>query len=69
MKRLLQLGTVLDDPPVNGRVIHVYPPCEHGFFDMARAQRIGQILADPHQNDLWGEMRPFETDRHRRSPS
>ena len=31
---------------------------------MARAQWIRHIPANSHQNDLWGEMRSFETDRH-----
>src|SRR5262249_17109071 len=64
-----ELRAIFDDPPVNGGVIHLYPPFLHEFFDMARAQRIRHIPADPHHNDLWGEMRPFETDSHRRAPS
>src|SRR2546427_2416748 len=36
---------------------------------MPRAQRGGDIPADSHENDVWGEMRTFEADRHRRSPS
>ena len=43
--------------------------CRTEFFDMARAQRVRHIPADAHQNDLWGEMGPFETDRHRLAPS
>ena len=35
---------------------------------MVRAQRICDIPADPHQNDLFGEMGPFETDCHCRLP-
>jgi hypothetical protein len=45
-------------------MIHLYPPFLHEFFDMARAQWIRHIPADSHQNNLWGEMRSFETDRH-----
>ena len=69
VERLFQRGTILDDPPVDRGMIHVDTPFEHEFFDMARAQGIGHLPADPHQNDLWGEMGTFETDRHRRSPS
>jgi hypothetical protein len=69
MKGFLQLGAICDDPPVNRGVIHLYPTFLHEFFDMARAQRVRHIPADPHQNNLWGEMGPFEIDRHRRSPS
>src|SRR2546427_7642801 len=36
---------------------------------MPRAQRGGDIPADSHENDVWGEMRTFEADRHRLSPS
>src|SRR5262245_41009651 len=64
MKRLLQLRTVLNDPPIDCGVIPLHPPFLHEFFDVARAQWIRYIPANSHQNDLWGEMRSFETDRH-----
>ncbi len=41
-----------DHPPVNRGMIHVDPALVHEFFDMAGAQRIRQIPADPHENDL-----------------
>src|SRR6266568_6812403 len=69
MERLLELRAISDDPSVNGGVIHLHPPFLHEFFDMARAQRVRHIPADSHENNLWGEMGPFEIDRHRRSPS
>jgi hypothetical protein len=69
MKRLLELRAIFDDPAVNRGVIHLHPPFLHEVFDMARAQRVRHIPANPHQNNLWGEMGPFEMDRHRRSPS
>src|SRR5215831_1513794 len=68
MEGFLQLRAIFDDSPVNRGVIHLHAPFLHEFFDMARAQRIRYIPADPHQNDLWGEMDPFETDRHCRLP-
>ena len=43
--------------------------CRTECFDMARAQRVRHIPADTHEHNLWGEMGPFEIDRHRRSPS
>jgi hypothetical protein len=52
VKGFLELGAIFDDLAVDGGVIHLHPPFLHEFFDMARAQRIGQIPADPHQNDL-----------------
>jgi hypothetical protein len=69
MERGLQLGAVFDDPPVDRGVIDVHPMFQYQFFDMARAQRIGHVPADAHENDVLGEMGSFEADRHRRSPS
>ena len=43
MERLFEERTILDDPPVDGRVIHRHPPFFHKFFDMARAQRGGHM--------------------------
>src|SRR5262245_56240330 len=69
MERLFELWAVFDYPAVDCRMIHVDPTFEHQFFDMTCAQRVRYIPADSHQNDLWGEMRPFETDRHCLAPS
>src|SRR4030095_2900502 len=69
MKRLFELWTIFDDPPINGGVIHLHSPFLHEFFDMARAQRVRHIPADAHENDVWWEMSPFEAYGHRRSPS
>src|SRR5256885_8612600 len=69
MERLFEEGTILDDPPVDGRVIHLHPTFFHEFLDMACAQRIRHIPPHPHENDLCGEMGTLKTDRHRRSPS
>jgi hypothetical protein len=69
MEFFLEEGAIFDDPPIDGGVIHLYSTFFHEFFDVTRAQRIRHIPADPHQNDLWGERRTFEIDRHRRSPS
>jgi hypothetical protein len=52
VKCFLQLRTVFDDPPVNGGVIHVDTPIEHKFFDVARAQRVGDISADARESDV-----------------
>src|SRR5207244_2556204 len=65
---LLQLRAVLHDPPVDRGVIDLHPAFLHEFFDVACAQWVRYVPADPHENDLFGEMRPFETDCHRRSP-
>src|SRR4029077_6337742 len=69
MERRLQVRAVLDDPPVHRGVIDLYPAFFHEFCDMTRAQRVGHIPTDSHENDLLGEMGPLEADRHRRSPS
>jgi hypothetical protein len=68
MEGFLELWAVFDDPPVDGRVIHVDPTFKHEFFDVARAQRVGDIPADAHQNNVWWEMGPIEADRHRLAP-
>jgi hypothetical protein len=68
MEGLLELRAIFDDPPVNGGVIHVDPTFLHEFFDMARAQGVGDIPADSHENNVLREMGPFEADRHRLSP-
>src|SRR4029453_8912230 len=69
MECLFEEGTILDDPPVDGRVIHLHPTFFHEFLDMACAQRIRHIPTHPHENDLFGEMGTLKTDRHRLSPS
>jgi hypothetical protein len=38
----------------------VDPAFEHEFFDMARAQGVGDIPADAHKNDILGKMRPLK---------
>src|SRR4029450_8396089 len=55
---------VLDDPPVNGGVIHLHPTFFHEFFDMARAQRICHVPTHAHENDLLREMGTLEAHRH-----
>jgi hypothetical protein len=69
MKRGLHLRAVFDDSLVDRGMIDADTPLEHEFFDMTRAQRIGQIPADPDQNDLLGEMGTFEAHGHGCSPS
>src|SRR5262245_6779715 len=68
MKGGLKLRAVFHDPPLDGCVIDGYPTFLHQLFHMAIAQRIGDIPADPHKNDVLGEMCPGEADRHRLSP-
>jgi hypothetical protein len=62
VKRLLQQRAILDSPPVNGGVIDVNPTLCHEFLDVAGAQRVRDIPAHPHENDLWGEMSSLKTD-------
>jgi hypothetical protein len=59
-----ELETVLHDPSVDGGVIHVDTALEHEFFDMARAQGVGDIPAHTHENDVLWEMGTLEADRH-----
>jgi hypothetical protein len=62
VKRLFQQRAILDGPPVDGGVIDVHPTFFHEFLDVAGAQRVRDIPAHPHQNDLLGEMGPLKTD-------
>ena len=68
MERLLQQGTVLHDPALDGGVVDRHPALLQEFFDMAIAQGVRQIPPYTHQNDVLWEMGPFKTDRHRRAP-
>src|SRR5262249_34402537 len=67
VERLLQLGTILDHPAVDGRAIHVDPGFQHEFFDMARAQGIRHIPAYAHENDLVWKMRLTRWSTHDRN--
>src|SRR5215467_8997282 len=69
VKRLFQQRTIFDGPPVDGGVIDVHPTFFHEFLDVTGAQRVCDIPAHPHENDLLREMSPLKTDCHRRSPS
>ena len=62
------MGQRVVSPMLRRTTITATTSCRTEFFDMARAQRIRHIPADTHQNDLWGKMGPFKTDRHRRLP-
>jgi hypothetical protein len=64
-----QLRAVLDDPPVDGRVVDQYATFLHEFFHMACTQRIRYVPPHPHENDLLREMGSFEADGHRSAPS
>src|SRR5262252_10000704 len=68
LRRIPLMGQRVVSPILRRTTITATTSCRTEFFDMARAQWIGQIPADPHQNDLCGEMGPCETDRHRRLP-
>jgi hypothetical protein len=63
------MGQRVVSPILRRTTITTTTSCRTKFFNMAGAQRIGQISADPHEDSLWGKMRPFETHRHCVSPS
>src|SRR5262245_51614864 len=69
LRRIPLMGQRVVSPILRRTTITATTSCRTEFFDMARAQRVRHIPAHPHENNLWGEMGPFETDRHRRSPS
>ena len=62
------MGQRVVSPILQRTTITATTSCRTEFFDMPRAQRVGDIPADAHENDVWGEMCTFEADRHRRSP-
>jgi hypothetical protein len=69
VKRRFQWGTVLQDPAVDGGVIHGDPTFPHEFFHVTRTQGVRDVPAHARENNILGKMRPFEADRHRLSPS
>ena len=60
VKRLFQLRTVLDHPPVNGGVIHMDTALEHEFFDVARAQRVATYHRTPVRMLSCGKWAPWK---------
>ena len=48
--------------------MNVAPTSEHEFFDVARAQGVGDIRADVHETDIVRETGALEVD-HPYSPS
>jgi hypothetical protein len=58
------MGQRVVSPILRRTTITATTSCRTEFFDMAGAQWIGQIPAEPHENYLWGKMRPFGTDCH-----
>src|SRR5262249_19717778 len=69
MEGVLQLGTILHHPALDGRVVDRYPALFHKFFDMPIAQGIREIPAHAHENNLLRKVGPLAADRHRYSPS
>jgi hypothetical protein len=69
MPRLVQQGTVLHDPALDGRMVESHAALCHQCFAMAIAPGRRQIPPHSHPHEVLGEMGPFDTDRHRRSPS
>ena len=61
--------TVFDHPAIHRGVVYADTALFHQFFDVAGAQRVREVPAHAHENDLRWEMGPFETHRHRLAPS
>jgi hypothetical protein len=68
MERRFQLGTVLQDPAVDRRVVDGHPPFLHQLFNMAVAQGIGHVPPDARQDNVLHKVGTLEADHHR-SPS
>jgi len=67
-ERLRQERALCDDPSVHRGVLSLHAPCLHAFLDVARAQRVGQRPAHPHQDDVLGARGACAAD-HFCSPS
>src|SRR5262249_60657719 len=48
MERLCEEGTILDDPPVDGRVIHLHPTSFHNLLDMPSTHPLPHLPPPPH---------------------
>ena len=62
------MGQRVVSPILQCTTITATTSCRTEFFDMTRAQSIGQIPVDPSQNDVLGEMSALKAD-HPCSPS
>ena len=63
------MGQRVVSPILRRTTITATTSCRTEFFHMARAQWVGHIPTDTHENDVLGEMGSFEAHRHRLSPS
>jgi len=57
---LLQCGSIVLNPAVNGGMVHLQTPFPHPLFPVAIAERIPQVPAYAQQNDLGFKVTPFE---------
>ena len=62
------MGQRVVSPILQRTTITATTSCRTEFFDVARAQGVGDIPADAHENDILGKMSPLEADCHRYSP-
>src|SRR6266545_7684862 len=65
VERRFELGTVFQDPPVDGGVIDGYPALLHEFFHLTVAQGIGQIPPHARQDHVSHKVGPLEADHDR----
>jgi hypothetical protein len=56
----VEFGGIVLDPTIDGGMIHLQPPFQHHFLEIAVAERVAQVLAHAQQNDIGLEMTPFE---------
>ena len=54
----------MDDPALNGPMIHRVASLLHQLFQVTVAERIGQVPADALENDILLVMAAFETDHN-----
>jgi hypothetical protein len=56
------MGQRVVSPILRRTTITATTSCRTEFLDVAGAQRVRDIPAHPHENDLWGEMGSLKTD-------
>ena len=54
------MGQRVVSPILRRTTITATTSCRTEFFDMARAERAGEIPADAHENDRWGKCAPLK---------
>jgi hypothetical protein len=60
MEALQQFGAEMQNPPMDGRMVHRDAPLSHHFLQIAQAQIVSQIPSNTRKDDGLIEMAAFE---------